>query len=96
MASEMNKSKRKISCQFAIGDGTEVVWQAISYSKMFDVGFLHLIHGKITILPVNRDTPKRQRGSLEVASSRNGNRPDQDPFCGFMGNVSPPTSTLLW
>jgi hypothetical protein len=62
---------------------------------MFEIGFLHLIHGKITILPVDRDTPELQRGLSEAAPSRNGNHPDPDPFYGFMGNVSPLTPSLL-
>ena len=61
---------------------------------MFEDGSLRLTHGKITILPLDRDTPERQRGLLEVAPFRNGSRPDQDLFYGFMGNVSPPTSTF--
>jgi hypothetical protein len=44
---------------------------------------------------VHRNTPERQRGLLEAAPSRNGNRLGHDPFYGFMGNVSPPTPTLL-
>ena len=53
----MNKSKRQIFHQLALLTGmTEIVWQVTSYSKMFGVGSLHLIHGKITILPVARDT----------------------------------------
>ena len=37
---------------------------------------------------MDRDTLEQQRGSSEVAPSRNGNRPDQILFYGFMGNVS--------
>jgi hypothetical protein len=61
---------------------------------MFEDGSLHLIHGKITILPLNRNMLEQQRGLLEVTPFWNGNRLDQDPFYGFMANVSPPTSTL--
>jgi hypothetical protein len=64
--------------------------------KIFDVGSLHLIRGRITIYPVDRDTPGRQCGLLEAVPSQIGNRPDRVPFCGFMGNVSPPTPTLLY
>jgi hypothetical protein len=60
---------------------------------MFEDGSLHLIHGKITILPVDRDTPERHRGLFQVALFRNGNRPDQDLFYGCMGSVSPLTPT---
>jgi hypothetical protein len=62
---------------------------------MFEVGSLHLIHGKITILLVDRDTVERQRGLSEATPSLIGNRLDQDRFYGFTGNVSPPTSTLF-
>ena len=61
---------------------------------MFEVGSLRLIHGKITILPVDRNTPEQQHGLLQVAPFRNGNLQDQDLFYGFMGSVSLPTSTL--
>jgi hypothetical protein len=61
---------------------------------MFEVGSLHLIHGKITTLPVGRDTLERQSGLSEAAPSRNGKRPDQVRFYGFMENVRPPTPTL--
>jgi hypothetical protein len=44
---------------------------------------------------MNRDIPEQQRGLLRATSSQNGNRPDQVPFYGFMGNVSSSTSTLL-
>jgi hypothetical protein len=74
---------------------TEIIWQVTSYSTMFEVGSPHLIHGKTTILPVDHDTPELRRGLLKAVPSRNGNLLDQDPFYGFMGNVSPPTSTLF-
>ena len=91
----MNKSKRQIFHKLALLTGiTEIVWQVTSYSKMFGVGSLHLIHGKITILPVARDTPEQQRGLLEEAFFRNGKVPDQDLFYGSMGSVSTPVPTL--
>ena len=96
MASEMNKSKRQIVLKLALLTGiTEIVWQVTSYSAMFEVGSLRLIHGKTTILPVDCDTVEQQRGLLEVAPFRNGNLPDQDLFYGFMGSVSHLTSTFL-
>jgi hypothetical protein len=95
MASEMNKSKRQIVLKLALLTGiTEIVWQVTSYSAMFEVGSLRLIRGKITILPVDCDTQEQQRGLLQVAPFRNGNLPDQDLFCGFMGSVSHPISAL--
>ena len=91
----MNKSKRQIFHKLVLLTGiTEIVWQVKSYSKMFGVGSLHLIHGKITILPVARDTREQQRGLLHVTHFRNGKIPDQDLFYGFMGSVSPPATTL--
>jgi hypothetical protein len=61
---------------------------------MSEVGSLHLIHGRITTLPVGRDTRERLSGLSEAAPSQNGNRPDQVLFYGFMGNVRPPTPAL--
>ena len=96
ITSEMNKLKRQIFRELALLTGvTDIVWQVTSFRTMFEVGSLRLIHGKITILPVDRDTPEQQRGLLQVAPFRNGNLPDQDLFYGFMGSVSPPTLTLL-
>ena len=97
MANEMNKSKRQIFREkllLPIGT-TEIVWQVTSYSRMFEVGSLHLIHGRITILPANRDTLAQQRGLSKAAPSQNGNHPDQVPFYGFTGNVSPPSPVFL-
>ena len=91
----MNKSKRQIFHKLVLLTGiTEIVWQVKSYSKMFGVGSLRLIHGKITILRVARDTPEQQRGLLHVTPFWNGKIPDQDLFYGFMGSVSPPATTL--
>ena len=61
---------------------------------MFEVGSLHLTHGKTTISLLNRDRPERRRGLLEATPFRSGSRPDQAPFYGFMGNVSPPIPIL--
>ena len=61
---------------------------------MFEVGSLHLIHGRTTISPVDRGIPEQRHGLLEVAPSRNGNHPVEVPFYGFMANVSHSTSTL--
>jgi len=43
---------------------TEVVWpwQVTNYSKMFEIGSLRLTHGRIIILPANRDTREQQHG----------------------------------
>ena len=73
---------------------TEAVRQVTSYSKRFEVGSVHLIRGKTTISPVDRDTPERQHGLPKAAPFRNGNRLDQVPFYGFMGNVSIHTSAF--
>ena len=97
MASEMNKSKRQIFREklLSLIGITEIVWQVTSYSRMFEVGSLHPIHGRTTISPVNRDTLAQRRGLSKAAPSRNGNHPDQVPFYGFTGNVSPPSPMLL-
>jgi hypothetical protein len=58
-----------------------------SYRKIFTDGSLRPIHGKITILPADRDTQGPRRGLLQVMNSQSGSRPDQIPFCGFMANV---------
>jgi hypothetical protein len=55
---------------------------------MFEGGSIHLIHGKTTISPVNRDTPERQHGSSKAAPLRIGKPPNQVLFYGFMVNVS--------
>ena len=69
----------------------EIVWQMTSYNKMFKAGSLHLIHGRTTISPADRDIPGRQHGLSEAARSRNGSHPVQVLFYGFMENVSSPT-----
>src|SRR6266566_2829953 len=69
----------------------EAIWQMTSYSKMFEIGSLHLIHGRTTISPADRDTVERQRGLSEAAPSRNGRHPVQVLIYGFMENVSFPT-----
>jgi hypothetical protein len=69
----------------------EVAWQMTSYTKFFEVGSLHLIHGRTTISPADRDIPGRQHGLSEAARSRNGSHPVQVLFYGFMENVSSPT-----
>ena len=88
LSSDINKSKCGFSVNVAVtSETTEIVWQVTSCSKIFKVGSLRLIHGRITTLPVNHDTPGPQRGSFMVRRSRNGNRVDRVPFYGFMGNV---------
>ena len=74
---------------------TEVVWpwQVTNYSKMFEIGSLRLTHGRIIILPANRDTRDQQRGLSEAASSRSGSRPDEIHYYGFMENVCSPIRT---
>ena len=62
-----------------------------SYSEMFEVGSLHLTHGRTIISPADRDTAERQRGLSEAAPSQNGRHPVQVPFYGFMESVISPT-----
>jgi hypothetical protein len=73
---------------------TEAIWQVTSYRKMYEVGSVHLIRGKITISLVDRDTPEQRHGFSKAGSSRNGNYPNQVHFYGFMANVSRPTLML--
>ena len=61
---------------------------------MFEDGFLHLIHGKTIIWPVDRDTREPRHGLSKAAPSRNGNHPNQVPFYGFTGSVSPAVRAL--
>ena len=79
-----------IELPFPIGV-TEVVPQVTSYSKIFEAGSLHPIHGKTIISPVNRDMQEQQHGLSKATPSLNGNRLVQVPFYGFMENVSPRT-----
>src|SRR6266446_4175286 len=87
----MNKAKREIIHGVSLLTGiTEVVWpwQVTNYRKMFEIGSLRPIHGRIITLPANRDTRERQHGLSEAAPSRNGSRPDQVHYYGFMESVS--------
>ena len=72
----------------------KVVWQMTRYSKMFEVGSLHLIHGRVTISLADPDSAERQSGLSEAAPSRNGRHLAQVLIYGFMENVSSPTFTL--
>jgi hypothetical protein len=85
----MNKLKRQLFPHVAISAGiTEIVWQVTSCSKIFEVGSLPPIHGKITTLPADRGTVGLGRGSFKATCSQNGRHLDQIPFYGFTGNVS--------
>jgi hypothetical protein len=85
----MNKLKRQLFPHVAISAGiTEIVWQVTSCSKIFEIGSLPPIHGKITTLPVGLGTLGPGRGSFKATCSQNGRPLDQIPFYGSMGNVS--------
>jgi len=67
-----------------------------SFSKIFEVGFLHLIRGEITTSHADRDIAGLGGGSFKIARSQNGKNPDRALFYGSTGNVSyRPTLTLL-
>src|SRR5579863_5135099 len=67
---------------------TEIGWQVTSCGEIFEIGSFPLIHGKTTILPVNRTTRGLQRGFFKATRIRNGKHPDRVHFYGYMGNVS--------
>jgi hypothetical protein len=64
------------------------VLQVINCSKIFTIGYLLPIHGKITTLPANRTMKGPRRGSFMATRSQNGSRQDRSPFYGYMENVS--------
>ena len=88
----MNKSKRKIFVKLPLPSG---VTDVVSQVKIFEVGCLHLIHGRTTIWPVDRDTQEQQLGLSTAVLSQNGNHLVQVRFYGSMGNVSP-QNRMLW
>ena len=66
-----------------------MVWQATSCGKIFEVGFPHLILGKITMWPAIRVTKEQQHGSFGAMHSRNGDHPASQVLSyGSTGNVS--------
>jgi hypothetical protein len=90
MLSAKNKSERQLFPKVAITNPTvitEIVLQVTSYRKVFEVGCLPLIRGKISTSPMNRSTAGRGHGSLKVTRSRNGKNPDRVHYYGSMGNV---------
>jgi len=92
----MNKLKRllfPIATVVARNDGDYL--KLTSCSKIFTVGSLRRIHGKITTLPAGRGTAGRARGSFKVERSRSGRNRGRAPFCGSMGNVSAAQRLLL-
>ena len=48
---------------------TEIVGQVTSYSKMFEVGSRHLIHGRTIIKPLHLDTLKQEGGLSKATPS---------------------------
>jgi hypothetical protein len=90
MASAKNKFERQLSPKVGITNLTvitEIVLQVTSCREIFEVGCLHLIHGKISTSPMNRGTAGPGHGSLKVTQSQNGKNPDRVHYYGFMGNV---------
>jgi hypothetical protein len=89
--SDVNKSRRELFLNFAIADKTEIVWEVTHWSRMFEGGSLHQIHGKTTTLHVNRARRGPGRGSSKVTLSQNGSGPGlQVLFYGSMENVRGP------
>ena len=89
VASDLNKSKRQSNINVVMMAGiTEIVWQVMSYSKIFSRGYHHLIPGRITIMPANHATAGLECGSFRATNSQNGKRLGLVvPFYGFTGNV---------
>jgi len=75
--------------------GTEITAQVISCNKTFVVGFLPLIHGKITTLPVNHATMGALHGSFRASRFQIGNLLVRAPFYGSTGSVSSRLSVTL-
>jgi hypothetical protein len=62
--------------------------QVTDCNKMFTIGSLHPIHGKITTQLGSLITKGPRRGSFIALPSQNGSHPGRSPCCGFTGNVS--------
>jgi len=85
------ETSRNVSCSTSVrGQSAEVVQQVTSCREIYVIGSLHLIHGRTTILPVDRGTPGRRDGLFKATLSQNGRRRDRVPYCGFMANVRSP------
>jgi hypothetical protein len=88
LAGDINKSKRQSFIDVAISGIAEIVWQATSWSRIFEDGCHRPTHGRTTILPASHATSGLPRGSFRTKRTQNGKhlRP-WAPFYGFMGNV---------
>jgi hypothetical protein len=67
---------------------TEIVFQVTNCGKIFEVGSLLPIHGKITTSLASRDRAGPEHGSFKGTQSLNGNHPDETACYGSMANVS--------
>jgi hypothetical protein len=88
MASDMNKSKRpSFPMSPLLNENAEIVLQATSWQKIFEVGSLHLIHGKTRMRSANCGTLGLRRGFSMAKRSRIGNRPSRVIFFRSVENV---------
>jgi hypothetical protein len=88
MASDGNKLKRpSFPMSPLLNENAEIVWQVTSWQKTFEVGSLHLIHGKIRTRSANCGTPGPRHGFSTAKRSRIGNAPSRVIFSGSMENV---------
>ena len=66
----------------------EIVWQATSWSRIFDLGCRRPTRGRITILPASHAALGLRNGSFRATRTQNGKHlMHQVPFYGFMENV---------
>jgi hypothetical protein len=65
-----------------------IAWQVINYNKIFEIGFLLQIHGKIIISPEDHDMKALGCGSFEETCCQNGKHLVRVRFYGSMANVS--------
>ena len=71
-----------------LSEDAETAYQVRNYCKIFEIGSLLPILGKIKISPAICAMKGQQRGSLRAIHSLNGFHPGQVHFSGYMGNVS--------
>jgi hypothetical protein len=101
VVSDINKLKRQYSLTVPLLPRIiGIVWQVTNCGKIFFVGYLPQIHGKVTTSPAHRGKARPGHGSLTAIRFRNGKNTDPSPFYGFMGNVSchpalPPSQRLI-
>ncbi len=65
-----------------------MVSQVKKWGKIFEIGFLLQILGRITTLHANLNTAEPEHGGFMVKLSQSGNGLAQVHSCGYMGSVS--------